>query len=103
MKSKSGRIIVGIIFLVAGIAAMGNQLGFWNLDIFFKGWWTLFIIIPFLIDIFEKRATFSNMTGLTVGILLLLTELDFLSWSFIISILTPVALILVGLSLMFGK
>ena len=53
MKNK-GNILLGIILLAIGIVLGLNALGITHIDIssiFFRGWWTLIIIIPGLISI----------------------------------------------------
>jgi len=45
-NSKTTNIIVGLIFLSLGIILFGNNLKLWDINLFFDGWWTLFIIVP---------------------------------------------------------
>ena len=39
-------IIWGIAIIALGVILGGNALGWFSIDIFFDGWWTLFIIVP---------------------------------------------------------
>ena len=39
----------GIVFVLFGIVLGLNALGITNINIFFAGWWTMFIIVPSLI------------------------------------------------------
>ena len=43
---KFGNVLWGIILIIIGLIIGGNALGITNINIFFDGWWTLFIIIP---------------------------------------------------------
>ena len=43
---KISTVLVGIIFVVAGVIIGLNSFGITDINIFFDGWWTLFIIIP---------------------------------------------------------
>ena len=53
--------LAGIALVVVGMIIAGNALGWWNVSLFFRGWWTLFIIIPSVIGLFDSRET--NKTG----------------------------------------
>ena len=50
-----GNKILGLIFIVIGIIIMLNALDVTNIDIFFDGWWTLFIIIPSLVSLINQK------------------------------------------------
>ena len=50
-----GNILWGIVLIIIGLIVGGNALGITNIDIFFDGWWTLFIIIPCFIGLFKER------------------------------------------------
>ena len=39
-------IIWGIVLVTLGVLLGGRAAGLFEFDIFFDGWWTLFIIIP---------------------------------------------------------
>ena len=51
MKRDISTIIIGALFLLAGIAIGGSMLGFFDFTINLDGWWTVFIIVPALIAI----------------------------------------------------
>ena len=48
-------IIIGIIIIFVAIIFLGNNFDIWNINVFFDGWWTLFIIIPAIINLFEGK------------------------------------------------
>ena len=54
MKSFKGALL-GVILVGIGIILCLNEFGLTDIDIFFKGWWTLFIIVPSLISIFSDK------------------------------------------------
>jgi len=58
---KLSNIIWGILFIFIGSIWALNATGIADIDIFFDGWWTLFIIIPSVIGLFDSRET--NKTG----------------------------------------
>lgn len=43
----------GIVLIALGVIWGGNVLGIINVDLFFPGWWTLFIIVPCFISLFD--------------------------------------------------
>ncbi len=56
-----GNILWGIVLIIIGLIVGGNALGITNIDIFFDGWWTLFIIIPCFIGLFKERGEAGNI------------------------------------------
>ena len=52
-------MIWGIIFIIIGLVLGVNALGIAKIDIFFDGWWTLFIIIPCLVGLFKEQEALS--------------------------------------------
>ena len=45
----------GIVFIVIGIIIALNTLKITKIDLFFDGFWTLFIIVPSIIGIFTEK------------------------------------------------
>ena len=66
MKSF-GNVLWGIVLIVVGLIIGGNALGITNINIFFDGWWTLFIIVPCFIGLFKEREKTGNIIGLLIG------------------------------------
>ena len=100
MKTFKG-IILGLLLIVLGIILGGNALGLFDIDIFFDGWWTLFIIIPCLISIFTDDDKKGSIIGLIIGILLLLACQKIIEFEIIWKLLLPIIIIVIGLSLIF--
>jgi len=73
-KTLNKSLILGLILVAAGIIFAGNELGFWYIDIFFEGWWTLFIIIPCIISIVQNGFNTGNIIGLCIGAFFLLQQ-----------------------------
>lgn len=101
MKNYS-KIIWGVILLAIGAILALNALNITDIDIFFDGWWTLFIIIPCTIGLFRKNDKFGNLIGLLIGIYLLLCCLDIIEFSLVWKLLVPVTVILIGVKMIFG-
>ncbi|MEL7569631.1 MAG: LiaF domain-containing protein [Eubacteriaceae bacterium] len=73
-KTINKSIIFGLILVAVGIIFAGNELGYWNINIFFRGWWTLFIIIPCILSIVQNGFNTGNIIGLCIGVFLLLQQ-----------------------------
>ena len=103
MKRDIGTILVGLLFLAAGIAVGGSMLGFFDFTFSFRGWWTLFLIIPALLAISQGGINAGNLILLSVGIILLLDAQNILPSGFSWRLILPVVLLGVGFNLLFGN
>ncbi len=103
MKKNVSNVVWGLLLIAVGIGYGGGSLGFWDFSIFFKGWWTLFIIIPCLVNLIQYGVNGGNVLGLCVGIALFLSAQGFLEFSMVRRLLVPAILILVGISLLLGN
>ena len=72
-----------------------------DIDLFFDGWWTLFIIIPCFIDLFGNNSKVGDMIGILIGVLLLLAAQDLIDFVLIWKLAFPAALVVIGLSFVF--
>lgn len=94
-------ILWGILLIGLGIIIGLNSLNITDIDLFFSGWWTLFIIVPCFIDLFNEKNKTGNLIGLTIGILLLLASRDIINFSLVWNLLFPITLVFIGLSIIF--
>lgn len=79
-----------------------NALGIARVDIFFPGWWTLFIIVPCVISLFGNDSDKTgDLIGVVVGVCLLLACQGVVRFDILWRLLLPVILILIGLSIIF--
>lgn len=99
------RILWGIVLVLLGIIWGLNATGVTNIDIFFDGWWTLFIIVPSAISLVNPKnnGKVSSVICLVIGIFLLLGSLDVFDFDILWEILLPVIVVIIGLSLIFGN
>ncbi len=88
----------GIIIAIVGVLFLGNTFEWWSVDIFFNGWWTLFIIIPSIYGLVNKEIT-SSLLGLAIGILLFLAAQSFIEWKAVGQAFIPIMLIIIGLTM----
>lgn len=98
---KFGNVLWGVVLIVIGIIFGLNALGIANINIFFKGWWTLFIIVPSFIELFRGNSKMWSFIWLVVGIALLLCAQDILSFHLIRKLIFPFILVMVGVSIIF--
>ena len=100
---KVGNVLWGVVLIAIGIIWGLNSLGITNIDVFFDGWWTLFIIIPCFIGLFKGSNRTGDLIGLCIGVALLLCAQGYLSFSMVFKLAVPIILVLIGLSLIFGN
>lgn len=98
---KFENIFWGIVFIVIGLIIGGNALGITNINIFFDGWWTLFIIVPCFIGLFKDSEKTGNIIGLLIGIALFLGCQDIVRFDLIWKLAFPTILVIIGLSIIF--
>lgn len=98
---KIGNVLWGIVLVLVGVIIALNRLELTNINLFFKGWWTLFIIVPNAIGIVKNNNKMWNVIWLLVGIVLLLSVRDIISFSAIRKLILPVILVVIGLNIIF--
>lgn len=96
---KTSSILWGVILVAVGVIFALNAFGITNIDVFFDGWWTLFIIVPCATALFTEREKTGNLMGLAIGVFLLLCCQDILSFSMVWKLLVPAVIVIVGLKM----
>ena len=97
------KIILGLLLVIVGVVVLLNSLEVTNINLFFDGWWTLFIIVPSVVGLFNDNDKTGNLIGLIIGIFLLLMSRDILSWGLLVKLFFPLILIIIGLSILFKE
>lgn len=98
---KFRNIMWGIVLVIIGLVIGTNSIGLTDIDIFFDGWWTLIIIIPCFIGIFNDKDKVGNIIGLVIGVALLLACQDVVDFEIIWKLFLPTILVGIGLSIIF--
>lgn len=98
---KISNLLWGVLLIVIGVIFGLKALNIADINIFFDGWWTLFIIVPCFIDLFKDKDKTGNIIGLIIGIALLLASQDIISFETIWKLLLPFILIVIGISIIF--
>ena len=96
---KIGNVIWGIVLIAAGVVFALNALNVTNINVFFDGWWTLFIIIPCAVGLFTEREKTGNVIGIVIGVFLLLCCRDVLSFAMLWKLLVPAVIVIIGLKM----
>lgn len=91
----------GILLIIIGLVFGLNALEITDINIFFDGWWTLFIIIPCFINLFKDEEKLGNLIGIAIGTILLLSCQEILNFEIVFKLLGPIILVLIGLSFIF--
>lgn len=99
--SRTSNILWGLVFVIIGVIFGLNALEITNINIFFDGWWTLFLIVPSFIDLFKTSNKTSNLIILSIGIILLLGCQDIINFKLIMKLIFPTILVIIGLSMVF--
>ncbi len=98
---RTENVLWGIVLIILGLIVGGNTLGITNINIFFDGWWTLFIIVPCFIGLFKDSDKTGSLIGLLIGIGLLLGCQDIVRFDLIWKLALPIILVIIGLSMIF--
>ena len=102
MMKKTGKIIWGVAFIAAGIVFALNAFGITHIELFFDGWWTLFIIVPCLVGLFNEGEKLGNIIGIAVGVCLLLCCQNVLEFDMLWKIAAPAVIVIIGIKLIIG-
>lgn len=92
-------IIWGSILILIGLVLALNEFGVTNINIFFKGWWTLFIIIPCFVNLFIDKNKTGSFIGVIIGVLLLLSIRKVINLNILWKLIIPIILVCIGMSL----
>lgn len=102
------RVIWGVILIAVAVLFALKALEIVKIDGLFRGWWTLFIIVPCGIGLFTEREKTGNLIGLIIGLLLLLKSREILPgfvdiWKLILCAVVLVVGLNMLLTGLFGK
>lgn len=98
---KISNLVWGILFIIIGVILGLNALEITNINLFFDGWWTLFIIIPSCIGLVNDKDKVGHIFGIFIGLALLLVCQNVIDFDILWKLTVPIILILIGLSLVF--
>lgn len=97
MNRKS--VLWGILLIGLGVVLGLNAMDITNIDLFFDGWWTLFIIVPCLFGLVEEKDKTGNLIGLCVGLAFLAGARGWVDFQLIWRLAFPALLVIMGLGI----
>lgn len=102
MKKRSAGAVWGILMILGGVLLAGRILHWFEFDLFFRGWWTLFLIIPSAVNFLTgQRNRSASLKGLIIGALLLMAAQGFIEYRMFFPLLIAAFLIMSGCRMMF--
>lgn len=101
MKTNK-KVIWGLILIAVGVLFALRALNIVYFNIFFDGWWTLFIIVPCAVGLVRDEDKTGSLVGIAIGVFLLLCCQNVLSFSLLWKLLVPVIIVIVGIRLIFS-
>ena len=98
---KTENILLGVVFIIIGLILGLNATGITNIDIFFDGWWSLFIIIPSAINIVKNYKDIGAYIWFAIGVTLLLSAQGILDMNIVGKLILPAILVAIGVGIIF--
>lgn len=100
---KINSIIWGVVLVLLGVIWGLNAAGITQIELFFDGWWTLFIIVPCAVGLFTGGDKTGNLIGIVIGGALLLAAQDIISYGMLWKLAVPAIIVIIGLKMIFGS
>lgn len=95
-------IVWGVALLAVSAVLILNAFEITSIELFFDGWWTLFIIVPSLIGLFNGHDKTANIIGLLIGTFLLLACQNIFDFDILWKLAVPVIIAVIGVKMIFG-
>ena len=96
------RIVWGLVLVAAAVIMALNSFGIISFDLFFDGWWTLFIIVPSVAALLEGKFI-DGIQGIGIGIIFLLCAQGVIDWDMIWKLALPIIIALIGIRMIFSS
>lgn len=93
-------VLWGVVLIAVGAVLALNATGIASINIFFDGWWTLFIIVPCFIGLFSQTDKTGNLIGLLIGVLLFLACQNIFDFDILWKLIVPIIIAGIGLKML---
>lgn len=104
MKRYNSKYLWGVLLILLGVFVVLRSFDIINGNIFFDGWWTLFIIVPSVINLIFNNNRVWDASVLLVGIGFFLAANDlYVTYSNVWAIALCLVLVNIGISIMRGN
>lgn len=97
--NKVGKIVLGLALIAVGVIFGLNAAGLTDINVFFDGWWTLFIIVPCAVGLVTEREKTGNLIGIAIGVVLLLWRQGIVDLELVWKLLLPAVIVIIGVRL----
>lgn len=102
-RSSTAGVIVGFILIFIGLGYLGDQLEIFHFSVFFRGWWTLFLIVPGVSSMINSGFKSHNVMLTVLGVYLFLWTNHLIYFRFTFQLLLAIILIYLGAKMIFSK
>ena len=92
-------LFFGFILIGLGVLILLDRLNLLSINIFFDGWWTLFLIIPAIYLMYKNGIQTGNVAMLFIGAFFLLDEQGINLKGYLL----PIVLVGIGLTVLFKR
>ena len=99
MKEKIYHVIISIFLFIVGILIIGNAFSIWKFNVFFKGWWALFIIIPALESFLFQNGKSASFYALLLGVGIILYNQEIINFDILWKTLLACFIVLIAINL----
>ena len=99
---KLAKLFLGFSIAAIGVLWILNVTGVIGFDIFFRGWWTLLIILPCTAHLIA-HPNWGSFSGIALGAILLLQAQGYIDWSVFWKLCLAIIFIAFGIMLIFSK
>ncbi len=99
---KLSKLFLGFSVAAIGVLWILNVTGVIGFDIFFRGWWTLLVILPCTAHLIA-HPNWGSFSGIALGAVLLLQAQGYIDWSVFWKLCLAIIFIAFGLVLIFSR
>lgn len=99
---KLAKLFLGFSIAAIGVLWILSVTGVIGFDIFFRGWWTLLIILPCTAHLIANP-NWGSFSGIALGAVLLLQAQGYIDWSVFWKLCLAIIFIAFGIVLIFSK
>ncbi len=99
---KLSKLFLGFSVAAIGVLWILNVTGVIGFDIFFRGWWTLLVILPCTAHLIA-HPNWGSFSGIALGAVLLLQAQGYIDWSVFWKLSLAIIFITFGVMLVFSK
>lgn len=101
MKKING-ILWGIVLIALGVVLALKFTNVLDFELFFEGWWSLFIIVPCTVELITGPERLGSLFGVGIGVALLLAAQEIITYDLVWKMAVPAVFVLIGIKIIIG-